>query len=157
MKSIILSMAIVLFVCIPQDGKGREDVVSRNVLYSFGSLSAFTPNKFMKISGTVDARVEDLKVTPEKEIMGRFIEPMATVNIKNLTEMQLHISVYLALLDGNENIVACGNFSTMSRFGGFKPRETDTETIRLGFAGDLERVRYYQYRVATFLEEPRER
>lgn len=118
-----------------------------------GEFLPFQPNEFLEVSSmSPHARVEDLKVKAgEDSFLGKILA-RGEVNIKNLSNQKLQISVYLVLFDQHKNLVVAGNYSTISEFGGYEPRHTSTETIFLGYVDDLSRVKYYQYRVVTFLE-----
>jgi len=118
-----------------------------------GSFLPFKLNEFLDVSsGTDTVRIEDLKVTAGQDTFLGKMPVTAKVNIKNLSEKKLQVSIYLALFDEKMNLIAAGNYSTVSGMGGFGPRETSTETISLGYASDLSRAKLYQYRVVTFSE-----
>jgi|GEM_PF-6357758 len=93
----------------------------------------FKPNQFLEVSSmSLHARVEDLKVKAgEDSFLGKILA-RGEVNIKNLSNQKLQISVYLVLFDQHKNLVVAGNYSTFSEFGGYEPRHTSTEKISWG-------------------------
>ena len=147
-RDIVIGFAVVVVTALWATGNG-EDAEKR------AGLIPFKLDEFLDISsGSDSARIENLKVEEGRETPFGKMEASAKVNITNLTDKQLHVSVYLALFDEGKNLVATGNYSSFHPIGGFGPRETSTQSIKLGYATDLSRAKFYQYRVVTFLEEP---
>ena len=145
-KEVLFLIGLVFAGILASSGRAEEAKKEAGFL-------PFKLNEFLDVSsGTDTVRIEDLKVTAGQDTFLGKMPVMAKVNIKNLTEKKLQLSIYLVLFDEKKNLIAAGNYSSVSGMGGFGPRETSTETISLGYASDLSRAKLYQYRVVTFSE-----
>jgi hypothetical protein len=94
----------------------------------------------LDIEGNEQIEVSELRAQAPSKGRGY----SATAHVRNASEHAQLVCIYLAVYDGDKQLIACATYNTKAPI---KPGASKEASMSLGPAGNISDAKYYQYRV----------